>query len=93
MTLLELRKYAIEHRSEIRFTDRLGHECLVSEKGQVRIPGEDKDFHVEEALEAAEGFEIISGGQAHRLSREAMAGVITQASGIQKAEAAAGEDE
>ncbi|HEU0180534.1 MAG TPA: hypothetical protein VFV58_40360 [Blastocatellia bacterium] len=79
MNLLELRKYAIDHRVEIRFGDAsAGRECLINNKGQAQIPGEMKDFRVEEAFEAAEKFEIVSAGGARHLTREAMAREIAE---------------
>jgi hypothetical protein len=86
MNLLELRKYAIRRRVEIRFgAPQTAHECLISEKGQVKIPGEGKDIRIEEAFDAAETFVIGgSGGNAQRLSREAMASALDE-------EAAAGD--
>jgi len=78
MNLLELRKYAIDRRVEIRFGDS-GMECLINSKGQAQIPGERKDFRVEQAFEAAEKFMIISAGGAQHLTREAMARAIDEA--------------
>jgi hypothetical protein len=81
MDLLELKKYAIEHRVEIRFGDhRTNHECVINSKGLVKIPGEDKDFRVEDVLEAADAFEIVSNGSAQRYNREAMTRIIAEAS-------------
>jgi hypothetical protein len=80
MNLLELRKYAIDRRVEIRFGDSgAGLECLINKKGQAQIPGERKDFRVEEAFDAAEKFTIISAGGAQYLTREAMARAIDEA--------------
>ena len=80
MNLLELRKYAIDRRVEIRFGDAsAGRECLINNKGQAQIPGERKDFRVEEAFDAAEKFMIISAGGARHLTREAMAKEIDEA--------------
>jgi ribosomal silencing factor RsfS len=80
MNLLELRKYAIDRRVEIRFGDSgAGRECLINNKGQAQIPGEMKDFRVEEAFDAAEKFVIVSGGVARHLTREAMAKEIDEA--------------
>jgi hypothetical protein len=81
MNLLDLKKYAIEHRIEIRFGDhRTNHECVINSKGLVKIPGEDKDFRVEEVLEAAEAFELVSDGGAQRYNRAAMTRIIAEAS-------------
>ena len=80
MNLLELRKYAIDRRVEIRFGDfGAGRECLINNKGQAQIPGERKDFRVEEAFDAAEKFVIVGDGEARHLTREAMAKEIDQA--------------
>jgi ribosomal silencing factor RsfS len=80
MTLLELRKYAIDHRVEIRFGDSgASRECLINNKGQAQIPGERKDLRVEEAFDAADKFVIISAEGARHLTREAMAKEIDEA--------------
>jgi hypothetical protein len=80
MNLLELRKYAIDRRVEIRFGDSGGErECLINNKGQAQIPGEMKDFRVEEVFDAAEKFMIISAGNARQLTREEMAKEIDEA--------------
>jgi hypothetical protein len=79
MNLLELRKYAIDRRVEIRFGDvSAGRECLIDSKGHARIPGEMKDFRVEEAFEAATEFLIVSEGRTRHLTREAMAKEIDE---------------
>ncbi|HEX2489604.1 MAG TPA: hypothetical protein VHR27_09380, partial [Blastocatellia bacterium] len=63
MNLLELRKYAIDRRVEIRFGDAsAGRECLINNKGQAQIPGERKDFRIEEAFDAAEVFVVVGAG-------------------------------
>jgi hypothetical protein len=81
MHLLDLKKYAIDHRIEIKFGDhQTNHECVINSKGLVKIPGEDKDFRVEDLLEAAEAFELVSNGSAQRYNREAMARIIAEAS-------------
>src|SRR5690349_10122678 len=59
MNLLEMRKYAICRRVEIRFGNSISQECLINNKGQVKIPGEGKDFRVEDILDAAEKFVIV----------------------------------
>jgi hypothetical protein len=81
MDLSALKKYTIEHRVEIKFGDhRTNHECVINSKGLVKIPGEDKDFRVEEVLEAAEAFEIVTNGSAQRYNREAMTRILAEAS-------------
>jgi hypothetical protein len=80
MNLLELRKYAIDRRVEIRFGDfGAGRECLINNKGQAQIPGEKKDFRVEEAFDAAEKFVIVGNGGTRHLTREAMDKEIAEA--------------
>jgi len=80
MNLLELRKYAIDHRVEIRFGNPgATQECLVNNKGQVKIPGEEKDFRIEDVFKAAEKFVIVSDGGAQHLTREAMAKTMADA--------------
>jgi hypothetical protein len=82
MNLLELRKYAIDRRVEIKFGNPLAAQvCLINNKGQVKIPGEDKDFRIEEVLDASEEFIIIVNGSTQHLTREAMARTITQSPG------------
>jgi hypothetical protein len=69
MNLLELRKYAIDRRVEIRFGDAsAGQECLINNKGQAQIPGD-----------AAEQFVIVDAKGARHLTREAMAKEIDEA--------------
>lgn len=81
MNLQELKKYAIDHRIEIKFGNpHTGHECLVNSRGLVNIPGEDKDFRVEEVLAAAEAFEVISAENAQHHNRDAMTRIIAEAS-------------
>jgi hypothetical protein len=82
MKLLELKKYAIDHRVDIKFSDPdKARECEISSRGLVRIPGEDKDFRVEDALSAARDFIIVSQGADRHLTREAMTKEISAASG------------
>jgi hypothetical protein len=94
MNLLELRKYAIDHRVEIRFGNpHTAQECLINNKGQVKIPGEEKVFRVEEAFEAAEKFVIASEVGARHLTREAMAKAIVEASERKRSALPAEEEE
>jgi hypothetical protein len=82
MNLLELRKFAIDRRVEIRFGDSMtARECLIDSKGQARIPGETKDFRIEEAFDAAEMFQIGGDGGTQTLTREAMEKAVAEAIG------------
>jgi len=84
MTLLELRKYAIDRRVEIRFGDSPSErECLIDKKGQARIPGEKKDFRIEEAFDASDQFLITCDGETQTLTRETMAKAVAEALGRQ----------
>jgi hypothetical protein len=74
MDLQELKRYAIEHRVEVRFG-----ELLINSKGLVKIPGENKDFRVEDVLGVAETFEVIGNGTAQHYSRDAMSRIIAEA--------------
>lgn len=94
MNLLELRKYAIDRRIEIRFgSPATGRECLIDGRGVVRIPGEDKDFSIEELLDEAAEFIISSNGSAERVTREEIARMIAETSGKKAAVAHDDDDE
>ncbi len=85
MSLWELRKYAIDRRVEIKFGDQHhARECVISERGQVKIPGEDKDFRIEDVLDASDYFVIVANGESQQLTREAMTKAVTEASGNNK---------
>ena len=88
MNLLELRKYAIDHRVEIRFGDP---HCVVNERGLVKIPGEDKSFRVDDVLAAAQKFEVLERGVARQFTREALAKMVAKS--FEKAHPSAVEEE
>lgn len=77
LKLLELRRYAIDNRVEIRFgyTDT-GRECSINDRGQVKIAGDDREFRIEEVLSAAERFEVVEGGRSMHLARSEMAEAV-----------------
>ena len=80
LKLMDLRRYAIDTRAEIRFGDpESGHECLINIRGQVKIPAEDRDFRVEDVLKAARSFEVIGQGKSQRFARDEMASAIGEA--------------
>jgi hypothetical protein len=94
MNLLELRKYAIDHRIEIKFSDpQTAHECLIQKNGQVRIQGEDKDFRIEDVLDAAQMFMIIDDGGARQFTRDEMVKTIIDTSKGKESTASAEEEE
>lgn len=80
LKLIDLRRYAIDNRAEIKFGDtESGHECLINIRGQVKIPAEDRDFRVEDILEAARSFEVIGQGKSQQFARDEMASAISEA--------------
>jgi hypothetical protein len=88
MNLLQLKKYAIDHRVEIKFSaPHSSHECLINNKGLVKIPGDDKDFRVEDLLEASETFVILDGESRRNLARPEMERVINESNVSGKADA------
>jgi hypothetical protein len=94
MNLLQLKKYAIDHRVEIKFSaPHSSHECLINNKGLVKIPGDDKDFRVEDLLEASETFVILDGESRRNLARPEMERVINESNVSGKADAHHVEDE
>ncbi|HJZ69850.1 MAG TPA: hypothetical protein VKF81_17120 [Blastocatellia bacterium] len=79
LKLLELRRYAIDNRVEIRFGDPDGErECAINNRGQVKIPNDDREFRIEEVLSTAERFEIVEGGKSRQLNRGEMAEVVAE---------------
>lgn len=80
MDLLDLKRYAIDHRVEIKFGNPgTAHECIISSKGLVKIPAEDKDFRIEEVLETAEHFVIKNDEGARNFTRDEMKNSVAQA--------------
>jgi hypothetical protein len=94
MNLQQLKKYAIDHRVEIKFSaSHTSQECLINNRGLVKIPGDDKNFRVEGVLEASEKFVILQGESARNLTREEMERVINESHVSGKADASHVEDE
>lgn len=68
--LTDIRRYAIDRRTEITVTDSLsGRLCLINVRGQALIPGRDRSFKIEEVIEAADSFEMILAGKTQVLTR------------------------
>jgi hypothetical protein len=77
--LQDLRRYAIERRTEITAVDSAsGRRFVINTSGQVRIPDEDKDFRVEAALEGADRFEVGAAEKTRRLNRESLARELSE---------------
>jgi hypothetical protein len=52
---------------------------MINPLGQVKILSDDKDMRIEEALAAAENFELVESGKSTRFTREAMAEAVSEA--------------
>jgi hypothetical protein len=84
ITILDLRKLAIDRRAEITFKDRqTGRACTVMSNGQIRIPhqGQPIPFTVEDVFEAADEF-VLEEGQGRTpqaLTRQQMAQLLEAA--------------
>jgi alpha-D-ribose 1-methylphosphonate 5-triphosphate synthase subunit PhnI len=78
LNLLELRRYVIDNRIEIRFSDST-NEALLDSKGLVRITSDDKTARVEDILSAAESFDVTRQGKSQRMSRQALSQAVSQA--------------
>jgi hypothetical protein len=75
LTLMELRRYAIENRLAIRFGEG-SQICIMNDRGQLRLEDVNQDIRIERVLESAERFEIVRGEQSEPLSRETLVGRI-----------------
>jgi hypothetical protein len=77
--LLDLRRYAIDNRAEVRLGDSgSGREALINTRGQVKIQGEDKAFIIDDLIAAADWFEVAGQGKPRRLSRGEMAATVAE---------------
>lgn len=80
LKLMDLRRYAIENRTGIRFADPdSGQECLIDINGQVRSAGHDNDFRVEDVLAAARAFQLTGQGKTQTHTRDQMAEIVSEA--------------
>ena len=77
LTLMELRRYAIENRLTIRFGEA-GQICIMNEKGHVRLEDVNQDINAETVLDSTARFELVRGEQSEGLSREELAGRIEE---------------
>ncbi|MFP5263763.1 MAG: hypothetical protein ACLGJB_17925 [Blastocatellia bacterium] len=80
LTLMNLRRYAIDNRVEIRFAEP-GSDCVchISEKGLVKIPTHAENVRAESVVAAAESFEIIAQNKSQRFTRAVLADKINEA--------------
>ena len=79
VNLQDLRRYAIENRVEIKFEAAGYSACLITVKGQIKIPGDDKDLRIESVIGSADSFEITVDGKPKGYSRDAMAQILKDA--------------
>ena len=79
LTFLDLRRYAIDTRLEIKLTEHdSGRVVVINTRGQARIPSDDRDFLVEDAIAAADRFEIMREKKPESLNRHQMASTIAE---------------
>jgi hypothetical protein len=80
LTLMNLRRYAIDNRVEIKFAEPGSDcECIISEKGLVKIPSHPQDIRAENIVAAAQSFEIIAQDKPQKFTRTRMVETINEA--------------
>ena len=78
----DLRRYAIDNRVEVQMTDSAsGRVVVINTRGQAKIPGDDRDFRVDNVISVADNFEVkgvtVKGANKPELfTREQMAAVL-----------------
>ena len=74
----DLRRYAIDTRTEIKMTDRgSARVVVINTRGQARIPGDEKDFRVDDVIAAADTFELTGESKPESFDRERMIAMIS----------------
>lgn len=69
--LIDLRRYAIDRRAEIKVTDSLSDlRCSINTRGQASIPGQDRSIRIEEVVDAADLFEVSAAGKPQVFTRD-----------------------
>jgi hypothetical protein len=80
LSLNDLRRYVIDARAQIRVIDeKAGRRFVLNQRGQMKIEEEDKDFRLEEVLEAADRFELEADGKTRTFNRAEMGQFISGA--------------
>jgi hypothetical protein len=80
LTLMNLRRYAIDNRVEIKFAEPGSNcECLITDKGLVKIPSHPDDIRAENVVAAAQNFEVIARDKPRKLTRTGMVETINEA--------------
>ena len=79
LKFMDLRRYAIDQRVEIRLIDSgSGRVVVFNTRGQARIPNQDRDFRVEDIIGSADRFEVTGEGKPESFSREKIAAKISE---------------
>jgi hypothetical protein len=77
---MNLRRYAIDNRVEIKFAEPgSACECIISEKGLVKIPSHPENIRAENIVAAAQSFEIIAQDKPQKFTRTRMVETINEA--------------
>jgi hypothetical protein len=80
LSLMNLKRYAIDNRVQIRFAEPDSKiECLISDKGLVKIPSHAENARVENVLAAAQSFEVIGQDKPQKFSRARMSELVIEA--------------
>ncbi len=80
LKLQELRRYVIDNRVEIKFSDPdSSHQFLLNNKGQIKILSEDKDSRLEDIFASVQTFEVINEDKTQQMSRAALAEAVGEA--------------
>jgi hypothetical protein len=79
LSLMNLRRYAIDNRVEIRFVEPGSNcLCLIDNKGLVKIPTGAQTIRVEDILAVAESFEIAGKDKPQKLTRDQLAHTVAE---------------
>jgi hypothetical protein len=79
LTLMNLKRYAIDNRVEIRFAEPGSNSvCIISNTGLVKIPAHTENIRIEDVLATAQSFEIVAKDKPQKLTRARMGETITE---------------
>jgi hypothetical protein len=80
LSLMNLRRYAIDNRVEIRFVEPGSSRlCLIDNKGLVKIPADAQTIRAEDILAVAESFEVAGKEKPQKLTRDQLARAVAEA--------------
>ena len=80
----DLRRYAIDNRVEVQLTDGgSGRVVVINTRGQAKIPGDARDFRVDDVIAVADRFEVKSvevkgANKPESFTREQMGAALNQ---------------